>query len=200
MRTTWVRYLGLGVVLAAGAVFATACGSDDSGGGNNNTGGTSGSGGSGGSDGGGATGGGGTGGASGSGGSAGGCPAAPTTAGEAECNTCQDDQHLDCACDAEIVACTDDSDCSAIWDCVVADPACGEFTVDCALAIHQCIAANSAGKAKYLAMEKCGSCAYCGVACETTDFCAALDNPPDGGGSDGGGDASTDSSSDSATD
>jgi hypothetical protein len=59
-----------------------------------------------------------------------------------------------------------------------------------------CIAQTPGGKATYLAMEKCGYCDYCGAACDTSEYCTALDNPSDVVTTDAGSDSSTDAGSD----
>lgn len=192
--------MALGVTLVVAGALASACGSDDGGGGSGGSGTGGKDGGSGGSTGGGGGTGGGTGGG-GTGGS-GGCPAAPDPNEANACDTCQDTDHMDCACESEQTACEGDTDCSAIWDCVAGlagGPACDTFDEAGAACVHACIAQNPAGKAKYLAMEKCGYCTYCGAACDTGTYCTALDNPPDGGTGDSGSDATTEGGSDATT-
>jgi hypothetical protein len=184
--------------LLVGAL-GSACGSDDGGGGTS-TGGSGGStGGSGGSTGGSGGSTGGSGGSTGGTGGGGGCPAAPDPNEANACDVCQDQDHVECACDAEITACLNDDDCTAIWDCVTdgeADAgvaACpASFDQAGADCVNQCINLHPNGKTKYLAMEDCMYCTYCGAACDTAAYCTALKNPGDGGTTDGGSDASSD--------
>ena len=204
MRSKVRGACALAVALVVSAALASGCGGDD------DSGGTS-TGGAGGSTGGaGGSGGGGTGGSGGSstGGAGGTCPAAPDPQATDACDTCQDDTHMGCACDAETTACAEDADCDAIWDCTTgatdAGPGCDSLDADGAACVNKCLDAHPAGKAKYLAMEKCGYCKYCAAACDTAEYCGVLGNPSDGGttdgGSDSGKDATTDASGDASTD
>ncbi|MCC6667845.1 MAG: hypothetical protein IT375_29145 [Polyangiaceae bacterium] len=204
MRSKVRGACALAVALVVSAALASGCGGDD------DSGGTS-TGGAGGSTGGaGGSGGGGTGGSGGSstGGAGGACPAAPDPQATDACDTCQDDTHMGCACDAETTACAEDADCDAIWDCTTgatdAGPGCDSLDADGAACVNKCLDAHPAGKAKYLAMEKCGYCKYCAAACDTAEYCGVLGNPSDGGttdgGSDSGKDATTDASGDASTD
>ncbi|MBI3201502.1 MAG: hypothetical protein HYZ29_08170 [Myxococcales bacterium] len=201
MRSKLRGACALVVALVAAAALASGCGGDDSSGGSS-TGGTGTGGTGGGATGGtGGTGGGNTGGAGGSGA----CPAAPDPQDTDACDTCQDDAHMGCACDAETTACAEDTDCDAIWECTTggtdAGAACDSLDAAGAECVNKCLEAHPAGKAKYLAMEKCGYCKYCASACDTAEYCGVLGNPSDGGGSDGGGtDASSDASSDASGD
>jgi hypothetical protein len=196
---------GLFLVTAGALALTSACSSDDSSGGGGSGGVDSGTGGSttGGT--GGATGGTGgstTGGTGGATGGSGGCDPAPDPNDPNACDTCQDDTHAVCVCDSAANDCLLDNDCSAIWDCTFDGVdggigPCLEFTADGAACVHECINLYPNGKALYLAMEKCMYCQYCGQACDTGEYCTALDNPTT---SDGGTDASTDASSDAADD
>ena len=179
------------VTLVISGALASGCGSDDSGGGTA-TGGTGGStGGSGGT--GGGTGG--TGGSTGGTGGGGGCKAAPDPNSPDACDVCQGEDYMGCACEAEDTACADDDACFAIWECIDGTSDAGTLpcdTIDAAGAecVNKCMELHPAGKAKYLASEKCNR-NFCAAACDTAEYCGALDKPVDGGG---GSDASSDAS------
>ncbi|MCL4754848.1 MAG: hypothetical protein KJ015_32140 [Myxococcales bacterium] len=201
MRSTLRGVLALGTTLLLAGALGSGCGSDDSGGGSGgSTGGSGGStGGSGGSTGGSGGSTGGSGGSTGGSGGSAGCPAAPDPNSTDACDVCQDQDHVECACDAEITACLADDECSAIWDCVVdGEPDAGvaacptAFDATSADCVKQCIALHPNGKANYLAMEDCMYCNYCGAACDTAAYCATLKGAGDGGTTDGGSDASSD--------
>ncbi|MBK7582498.1 MAG: hypothetical protein IPI67_20140 [Myxococcales bacterium] len=203
MRSTWRGLFALGTTLLVGTALASGCSSSDGGGGGGSTstggkdggtGGTSTTGGTGG----GGTGGGGTGGG-------GGCKPAPDPNSTDACDVCQNDDRAGCACDTEIQACLDDAECSALWDCVIDGEADGgvgacppEFSTDAAACVSECAAVHPTGKALYLAMEKCQYCTFCGAACDTGEYCTALDNPSDAGPDPDAapGDAAADSASD----
>ncbi len=192
--------------LAGSLAFAGCSSSSDSGtGGKAGSGGsTGGSGGSGGSTGGTGGSGGSTGG-TGGGTDGGGCPPAPSSSSPNACEICQDDAHGGCACATAYNDCMNDADCTAIYDCTTAvDDAgnlkCGSLDAAGALCTLGCVAGNPAGKTKYLAWEKCLYCQYCGSACDSSEYCNALDNPPDGGTSDASADGADDSSADATDD
>jgi len=199
MRTL---FAGIVLVSASGLVLTSACSSDDSGGGTSTggtdagTGATGGTGGSGGTT-------GGTGGtATGGTGNTGGCLPAPDPNDVDACDVCQDEQHAYCTCDNAVQACLLDNDCTMIWDCTFDGTdggvgPCLEFDAASAACVYSCIDLYPNGKALYLAMEKCIYCQTCGQACDTGEYCTALDNQPS---SDAGSDASTEAGSDGAAD
>jgi hypothetical protein len=92
-----------------------------------------------------------------------------------------------------------DPDCNAIYTCAFGDgsidPPCSTFDADGVACEYDCIAKHPAGKDLYLAQDKCVYCQYCGTACNTTEYCTLLDNPPDAGT-----DAATDAETDGGTD
>lgn len=199
--TAWAT--GLFLITASTLALTSACGSDDSGGGGNTGGADSGTDGTSTGGTGGATGG--TGGTSTTGGTGGtttdgGCDPAPDPGEVDACGTCQDDTHAYCVCDSAVNDCLLDDDCSNIWDCTFDGidggiGPCLDLDAAGAACVHSCIALYPNGKALYLALEKCIYCQYCGQACDSGEYCTALDNPPDAGS-----DASTDATSDATTD
>jgi hypothetical protein len=191
---TLAGFTAVGLALLVGGLAFSGCSSsDDSGsGGKSATGGSGGSSAAGGSGGSSATGG--------TGGSAGGaCLPEPTPPSDAACNTCQD--QAECVCATESAACDNDADCLAIYDCAYSGEdggvgPCVDLDATGAACEYECIALHPAGKATYLAYEKCVFCTYCTSACgDTAEYCSALDSPPDGGT-----DASSDASGDAASD
>ncbi len=195
MRSKLRGLLAVTATLVISGALASGCGGDDSGGGTA-TGGTGGStGGSGGS--------GGTGGAGGSTGGSGGtgggsCKAAPDPTSTDACDVCQGEDYMGCACEAEDTTCAEDDECFAIWECIDGTSDAGTAPCDSidaagAECVNKCMALHPAGKAKYLASEKCNYCDFCAAACDTAEYCGALDKPVDGGGG-------TDASSDATTD
>jgi hypothetical protein len=151
-------WLGI-IAISTGLCSLVACSDDDEESGTGGTGGSGATGGSSGSSGAaGSTAGaaGSTGGAAGSSGAAGAGGGAGATACDEGIDDCSD--CLDACCEAEQVACADDTDCAAIYNCYAVNCTVDDAGTSCA---DDCVAANPTGAAKFGALMACGltSCA-----------------------------------------